>query len=747
MRTKCSHFRNLMRHTAPILPYLTVGFALCSMTTGVRAEPFGYRFTPLGSPGMASVALHSDPEQLPERGLLAKDGMVYTLGGQRIGLFDAEHTTVMGIQLSYPGTPHEIGNYPGHVPMDYKYTNVRGQVIGTSVRGLGGHIDSVWLYDPASEETTWLGYVDADNDDPTALGHAGLRSINDAGDVLGVSYYGESSAAWLYGSDTREYKSLGLSRESVATEGAPRVSVRPVTLDGAGNVAGTTTSYDELGNFQTAVWYHAAGEVDARPIGPTPQQFRPVSIVGRTSQGHILGAAWSATESSAFVYDPATDETHYLNNTVDEQALADGMTTISWIDTTTFQRQHPGPLPYALGAFNRYRDNVLQGQSVWHYDLSTQQRTRLGPRSAEYGIEDGREFSEIITRDANRVIGASRSYGVDDYHGKTIWMHDVASATTRDIGLDDADVRRADGIATNRVTELRKDGRILGEAVLTRGQNTSIGAAAWLFDPATGVTTRHGLYGSDVWQQEGTIATSIVDVNAAGYVVGQSEFTHGENGTHGSAAWLFDPTTGQTKRLGLFGDAFRREDGYQESTIFAFGPRGHVLGMSDYGRAQSLPCEPEPFCERLVFATAWMYDPDLGETIELETSNPTTTAKLLGLLSIAHMDEEGSYIGSCVTEVVPTFPPAYHTSACMWTRDGGLVDLNDVIVPSIAGWHSVVLESINARTSSGLLVGTMRADGKTFPFLLTPVPEPEVVKMLASLAVSISLFAVRSRKR
>jgi hypothetical protein len=68
-----------------------------------------------------------------------------------------------------------------------------------------------------------------------------------------------------------------------------------------------------------------------------------------------------------------------------------------------------------------------------------------------------------------------------------------------------------------------------------------------------------------------------------------------------------------------------------------------------------------------------------------------------------------------------------------------MVDLNSLISPT-SGW---VLEQANAINDNGQIVGFGTIDGETHGFLLTPVPEPGSLSLLA--VGGVALLRRRSR--
>jgi probable HAF family extracellular repeat protein len=86
----------------------------------------------------------------------------------------------------------------------------------------------------------------------------------------------------------------------------------------------------------------------------------------------------------------------------------------------------------------------------------------------------------------------------------------------------------------------------------------------------------------------------------------------------------------------------------------------------------------------------------------------------------------------------------YGSTAMYWSSGTGMLDLNNLLDASGAGWRLVFATDIN---SSGQIVGSaFSPTGETRAFLLTPVPEPSSLVLIALGLVAFALPRLRRRK-
>jgi probable HAF family extracellular repeat protein len=108
-----------------------------------------------------------------------------------------------------------------------------------------------------------------------------------------------------------------------------------------------------------------------------------------------------------------------------------------------------------------------------------------------------------------------------------------------------------------------------------------------------------------------------------------------------------------------------------------------------------------------------------------------------GTLSIAYgINDDDAIVG--ISNPDPTNEDLSH--GYIYTRENGMVDLNDFIDPQ-SGW---LITEANAINNAGEIAGTGVIDGQPHAVLLTPVPEPSASTLAALTAVGL-LIGRRNR--
>ncbi len=169
--------------------------------------------------------------------------------------------------------------------------------------------------------------------------------------------------------------------------------------------------------------------------------------------------------------------------------------------------------------------------------------------------------------------------------------------------------------------------------------------------------------------------------------------------------------------------------GYTPTTIGS--PAGSVFGeafaATDDGRAVGRYSDPVSSQTR-----AFFYDGGSSVDLGLLPGETFDNARALDINSA------GQIVG-----YVADFDnaPSFGGAAVLW-EGGEIFDLNDLI-PSASGWS---LLSANGINTHGQIVGFGTLMGQTRAFVLTPIPEPSSIALLASMAIGCCL-AVRRRQR
>lgn len=264
---------------------------------------------------------------------------------------------------------------------------------------------------------------------------------------------------------------------------------------------------------------------------------------------------------------------------------------------------------YLIGSSTRYYNDAANGryfengEAAWVANAAKS----TGPDSAitvrvgfyegaEYSGLDGKQSSEAVKVTQNGfVIGNSDRYDTTTgfENGQAAWFVDASSeAPLTPVRLGffaDEYSQLHTGKQSSEAVGVTGNGYVIGNS--TRYNNVTTGAengqAAWFTDAsqATPAMVRVGLFGEGYTGNDGYQFAEVVGVTGTGYVTGNARQFDADGDWNGQAAWVADnvATVGNAnvKRIGLHADAeFTRADGYQSSEVEGVIESGYVVGSS-----------------------------------------------------------------------------------------------------------------------------------------------------------------------
>ena len=210
---------------------------------------------------------------------------------------------------------------------------------------------------------------------------------------------------------------------------------------------------------------------------------------------------------------------------------------------------------WVAGTSDRYSGNSFRGRAAWYNDgVETR---RLGFTSGDHTSTDGRQESGIVGINAlGQISGTSGRYapGSTSTNGQTAWIWENGSYTT--VGLSGAKYTSSDGLQNHAISAI-SDAGIASGISRTYGTDGRFGGDAWIYDGAT--IRQVGLQGAEYVSEFGVSSAGVRAFDDLGRSLGTSNSFI--NGTSGSAAWYDDGT--QTRRIGLFGAGYLRDNGSQ----------------------------------------------------------------------------------------------------------------------------------------------------------------------------------------
>lgn len=616
--------------------------------------------------------------------------------------------------------------------MVVKYTGrmLRGRFSRSSVRALraGVAVSFVVCATGVAGQTYTLerlGLTDAVHTSSNGRSASQVGSINGAGQVVGSSarYNGTASAgqsAWLYSQG--EMQLLGLTGPEYTYSNGYAYSSGG-QLNEAGQVIGHTHRNTGTSSSGWSAWLYSEGAT--QQIGLTGADYT------NTGNGYAHSVAQRLNEAGQVIgYSTRYDGTAsagqaawlYAGGLTQQIGLTGGDHTHAGNGSANSTAHMLNEAGQVIGSSARYNGTANAGQSAW---LHSQGETRqIGLTGDGFTGSGGYAYSTArALNDAGQVTGYSASFAGGVGTGNVAWLY--SDGATQRIGLTGAGYTNTiTGRSSSQSQSINGAGQVIGSSErYTEGAGT--GQAAWIY--SQGVTQRIGLTGEG-YEATGNInpgyaSSTAYSINEAGQVVGSSKlFTPG---AESQSVWIY--SQGATRQIGLTGDSFVSVSGRSYSEVLSLNEAGQVIGYSRRDTGQ----------------VAWFFDDVSDQTFALEFSVSASHGSSYS--NASYLGEDGLVLGSF---------DAYEDAVLLgrrafaWTMEGGMQDLGLLVAGGLdADWAS--LANAYRGNASGQIIGTGRlvSNGDQGVFLLTPVPEPEGWAMLlAGLGLMAHVSARRWRQ-
>ena len=325
-------------------------------------------------------------------------------------------------------------------------------------------------------------------------------------------------------------------------------------------------------------------------------------------------------------------------------------------------------------------------QAIWVHNDASNTTTRAGLFDAEHTSPNGRQYAtDAIWNFSGQVIGRSNRYPANDEfrEGWSAWTFDPATATSTRLGFTDAEhTKVTDQEQKSWAEAINESGMVIGGSERwVVGTDSGNGRTAWLYDPSTDATTKLGNQGSIPGTNDYHHNTPVA-INNRGQVVGEAQQTAGYAG---NAMWMYDSASDSTRQIGL-SDALHTHpsENYQWDGFAGLTDSGLVagsslrLGLYPYNSSSG--------------QTAWLYDYDSDSTTSLVFSE---NAEHEAFSVVDYLTEDGITIGKY--ELIEGAGGTGILRPFIGSLDVGFFDLDNLVAGGLApnGWDRLSEEILD----------------------------------------------------
>ncbi len=682
----------------------TLGHSVSIGLTGAEhTGGAGYRYSaPMGVNQSGQVAgITSLVKDLSTA--VGQDAWVWSaaLGGtQVIGLVDAEHTDALGYRSS-----------------DIRMQHHNGFVIGASGRytaGGGSNGADVWVWRPG------FGTLPIGLTGPGFTGSSGYQSsgaqqiVNGASLVLGVTdqisgvstKIGQSQWVWGAANGTVE---LGFTGPDYTKSNGGTTSLMAQFTD-SGLIGGRTAR--ALGSQQNGwdawVWSPAWGGVVRvgldDPAYTGTSGYRLTGLTYFTPGGQLFGSTYrilgasTLNGSNPWVWSASLGTTVRVGLFDSDHTDPTGKQDSSLSTSSGTETQAGTSKRYSLLGADL-------GTDAWAWDPVAQSVMQIGLATADHARSDGYRSQSIRGVHVDGLVkGIAKRYTAGDTdNGQSAWAWSAALGSTVEVGLAGGAFEGPGGYRYSEHFGFAGAVEVTGFARRYDAMGNDWGRAVWVWDSSMG-TVRIGMFDAEHTSADGRQYSTQTNDTATGIPYGTSE-QYATDGTMGASAWVADPDTGVTTRMGLIdvdhtGFGGIRSSAVQESSA---GSR-YIMGNST---------RYSPGAGADIGRDAWWFDRVTGLT-----ENPMSGVAGAVRLSDGYGWSEGEYVSDDGTMVGSYLffdgGVGSGVSHLFLYRPGlGFADLDSLVPGGMAASNCAELYGLTYDTAPDLFVATGVAIGQT----------------------------------
>lgn len=601
-------------YTLALMGTLTWGFAEAGQAQGSteymgRLGLYGSDFTAT-SDGYQS----STPEIYRAPGFVAGTSERFfgdNMAGQ--GLWAAKISSGLSYRIGLYQEP-EFTGANGYQRSTLVNLSQSGYAIGSSNR-YDGSTDmgqAAWTANASTGSTIRIGYGSSNYTRADGYQFSEAQSLTNSGYISGYSnrYSGSAAtgkAAWIANAETGSMLRVGYfsSPEFVRSSDSYQYSSISQLLQ-SGHMVGVSTRFNGDESAGIAMWVaHAATGTPTRiglfssPEFTSTTDYQETLLHSTTESGFINGYSRRYSGSStngigAWMADVSTGTTYRIG-------LFSGPEFTRASDSYQYSSFFPSSaLPgtkviteagLTFGHSNRYDGNNDAGAAGWVASATTGITSRVGLYSGSEFTRSTNSYQStqvLAVTESGYIHGQSNRYNGTASVGVAAWVANASTGMTHRVGLYSApEFTGVNNLQASLVTQLTESGFAIGYS--TRyfefsGTSYQNGQGVWAANGSTGVTHRIGLYNGTEFTSTSlsTQNSEAVSITESGYVSGYSDRYNG-NTANGRAAWVAQATTGETTRVGFYGNSefTRSSDSYEYSNASILTESGYALGSSN----------------------------------------------------------------------------------------------------------------------------------------------------------------------